>query len=105
MLLAFAQLVPARSSIEPIEGERVRGFEGDHGTRLVPRSLVHQGNLDHAGASNVASKEEIVMATINERARTDHPHSTAKIGGHPIHPMLIPFPIVCFIGVLVTDIV
>ena len=34
-----------------------------------------------------------------------HPHSTAKIGGHPIHPMLIPFPIVCFIGVLVTDIV
>jgi uncharacterized membrane protein len=34
-----------------------------------------------------------------------HPRSTAKIGGHPIHPMLIPFPIVCFIGVLVTDIV
>ncbi|HWI89296.1 MAG TPA: DUF2231 domain-containing protein [Sphingomicrobium sp.] len=35
----------------------------------------------------------------------NHPRSTAKIGGHPIHPMLIPFPIVCFIGVLVTDIV
>jgi len=35
----------------------------------------------------------------------DHPPSTAKIGGHPIHPMLIPFPIVCFIGTLVTDIV
>ena len=34
-----------------------------------------------------------------------HPRSTAKIGDHPIHPMLIPFPIVCFIGVLVTDIV
>jgi uncharacterized membrane protein len=34
-----------------------------------------------------------------------HPRSTAQIGGHPIHPMLIPFPIVCFIGVLVTDIV
>ncbi|HET7317148.1 MAG TPA: DUF2231 domain-containing protein [Sphingomicrobium sp.] len=34
-----------------------------------------------------------------------HPHSTAKIGGHPIHPMLIPFPIVCFVGTLVTDIV
>ncbi|HET7604729.1 MAG TPA: DUF2231 domain-containing protein [Sphingomicrobium sp.] len=45
------------------------------------------------------------MATPNERTRTDHPHSTAKIGAHPIHPMLIPFPIVCFIGVLVTDIV
>jgi len=35
----------------------------------------------------------------------NHPRSTAKIGGHPIHPMLIPFPIVCFIGTLVTDIV
>ena len=34
-----------------------------------------------------------------------HPRSTAKIGGHPIHPMLIPFPIVCFIGTLVCDIV
>ena len=35
----------------------------------------------------------------------NHPRSTAKIGGHPIHPMLVQFPIVCFIGVLVTDIV
>jgi uncharacterized membrane protein len=34
-----------------------------------------------------------------------HPRSTAQISGHPIHPMLIPFPIVCFIGTLVTDIV
>jgi uncharacterized membrane protein len=30
--------------------------------------------------------------------------STAQIAGHPIHPMLVPFPIVCFIGTLVTDI-
>jgi uncharacterized membrane protein len=44
------------------------------------------------------------MATSNNGGH-DHPHSTAKIAGHPIHPMLIPFPIVCFIGVLVTDIV
>ena len=44
------------------------------------------------------------MASSNEGLH-GHPHSTAKIGGHPIHPMLIPFPIVCFIGVLVTDIV
>ena len=34
-----------------------------------------------------------------------NPRSTAKIGGHPIHPMLVPFPIVCFIGAFVTDIV
>ena len=34
-----------------------------------------------------------------------HPHSTAQTGGHPIHPMLIPFPIAFFVGTLVTDIV
>lgn len=34
-----------------------------------------------------------------------HPRSTARIGDHPIHPMLVSFPIVCFIGALVTDIV
>ena len=31
--------------------------------------------------------------------------STARISGHPIYPMLVPFPIACFIGALVTDIV
>jgi uncharacterized membrane protein len=30
--------------------------------------------------------------------------STAQIAGHPIHPMLVPVPIVCFIGALLTDI-
>lgn len=34
-----------------------------------------------------------------------HPQSTAKIGGHPIHPMLIPFPIVCFILTFAADII
>ncbi|BAM90044.1 conserved membrane hypothetical protein [Bradyrhizobium oligotrophicum S58] len=29
---------------------------------------------------------------------------TATVARHPIHPMLVPFPIVCFIGALVTDI-
>lgn len=33
----------------------------------------------------------------------DHPRSTAKIGGHPIHPMLIPFPITCLVGAFVSD--
>lgn len=44
------------------------------------------------------------MATLRKGSHA-HPQSTARIGTHPIHPMLIPFPIVCFIGVLVTDIV
>ena len=34
----------------------------------------------------------------------DFPRSTAKIGGHPIHPMLVPIPITCFVGTLLTDI-
>jgi uncharacterized membrane protein len=33
----------------------------------------------------------------------DTPHSTAGVGGHPIHPMLVPFPIACFVGAFVTD--
>src|SRR5205085_3165448 len=34
----------------------------------------------------------------------DHPKSTASIAGHPIHPMLIPFPIAFLVGALLTDI-
>ena len=30
--------------------------------------------------------------------------STARIAGHPIHPMLVPIPIACFVGTLLTDI-
>ncbi|MGY3533977.1 DUF2231 domain-containing protein [Bradyrhizobium sp. USDA 4452] len=37
-------------------------------------------------------------------AHSVNPASTARIGTHPIHPMLVPFPIACFVGALVTDI-
>lgn len=30
-------------------------------------------------------------------------HSTARIGSHPIHSMLVPVPIVCFVGTLLSD--
>ena len=33
-----------------------------------------------------------------------NPKSTAKIAGHPIHPMIIPFPIVFFVSTFVVDI-
>ena len=45
------------------------------------------------------------MANNEDGTRPGHPQSTAKIADHPIHPMLIPFPIVCFVGAFVTDIV
>jgi uncharacterized membrane protein len=34
---------------------------------------------------------------------SDQPYSTARIARHPIHPMLVPFPIACFVGTLLTD--
>jgi uncharacterized membrane protein len=36
---------------------------------------------------------------------TETPRSTARIGRHPIHPMLVSVPITCFVGTLITDIV
>ena len=32
-----------------------------------------------------------------------NPKSTAQIAGHPIHPMLIPFPVACFVLAFVSD--
>src|SRR5689334_2413986 len=34
-----------------------------------------------------------------------NPKSTASIAGHPIHPMLIPFPIAFFVATFVCDLV
>jgi uncharacterized membrane protein len=34
-----------------------------------------------------------------------NPKSTAQIAGHPIHPMLIPFPIAFFVATFVCDVV
>jgi uncharacterized membrane protein len=34
-----------------------------------------------------------------------NPKSTAQIAGHPIHPMLIPFPIAFFVATFVCDLV
>jgi uncharacterized membrane protein len=34
---------------------------------------------------------------------TENPPSTASVAGHPLHAMLVPFPIVCFVGTFVTD--
>jgi uncharacterized membrane protein len=36
---------------------------------------------------------------------TCNPPSTANVGGHPIHPMLVYFPIAFFVGALVTDLI
>jgi uncharacterized membrane protein len=40
----------------------------------------------------------------NDTPRGGHPRSTVQIAGHPLHPMLVQFPIVCFILTLIFDI-
>jgi uncharacterized membrane protein len=35
----------------------------------------------------------------------NNPRSTASIAGHPVHPMLVPFPIAFFVGAFVTDLI
>jgi uncharacterized membrane protein len=37
-------------------------------------------------------------------ARGGNPRSTVQIAGHPLHPMLVQFPIVCFILTFIFDI-
>jgi uncharacterized membrane protein len=34
-----------------------------------------------------------------------NPRSTASIAGHPLHAMVVPIPLTCFIGAFVTDLV
>jgi uncharacterized membrane protein len=36
---------------------------------------------------------------------SSNPHSTAQIAGHPIHPMLIPFPVAFLVATLVCDLI
>jgi uncharacterized membrane protein len=36
---------------------------------------------------------------------TGNPHSTAQIAGHPIHPMLVPFPIAFLVATFVSDLI
>jgi uncharacterized membrane protein len=61
-------------------------------------------------------KRPAPLAITSQEAATTHseqimlsefpqPRSIASIGGHPIHPMLVPFPIVCFVGAFATDLV
>jgi uncharacterized membrane protein len=34
-----------------------------------------------------------------------NPRSTVRLGGRPLHAMLVPIPVVCFVATLITDIV
>jgi uncharacterized membrane protein len=53
---------------------------------------------------NLRPDVEVEIDTFLEVPMTN-PRSTASIGGHPIHPMLIPFPVAFFVATLVCDVV
>ena len=55
------------------------------------------------GTSIGRSRLTDVPVDENRTELRERPLSTAKVAGHPIHPMLVPFPITCFVGTLGTD--
>jgi uncharacterized membrane protein len=70
------------------------------------RDLVMQP-ASNLGSCLVARRADIqAPAPTGELDVSDlNPQSTAKIAGHPLHPMIIPFPIAFFVSALVTDLV
>jgi uncharacterized membrane protein len=69
-----------------------------------PSPLVRTRGGNRARTCGIyGSETEEIMSDL-DRDDHRHPRSTARIGGHPIHPMLVPIPIVCFIGAFVADI-
>jgi uncharacterized membrane protein len=47
--------------------------------------------------------QDIIPAATTATSTETNPTSTARIARHPIHPMLVSFPIACFVGTLLTD--
>lgn len=78
---------------ESAQGRRVRSA---HGLLHNGRNL-HRGPELAARAGGQSHTRPIVQEDVRVR-------STAQIAGHPIHPMLVPIPIACFVGALLTDI-
>jgi uncharacterized membrane protein len=57
-------------------------------------------------ARNLRLREDVALCTeIRRRCAMANPRSTASIAGHPIHPMLITFPVAFFISTFVCDLV
>src|SRR5712672_224857 len=47
--------------------------------------------------------QDVIPAATTETSTETNPASTARVATHPIHPMLVSFPIACFVGTLLTD--
>jgi len=63
--------------------------------RIFLYARQHSEGTGVGGICWLKSEGSFAMAT--------NPRSTAQVGGHPIHPMVIAFPIACFVLTLVSD--
>src|SRR5437764_3691432 len=61
--------------------------------------------LTERSRATTGAGHEVRRAETAAARRPANPRSTASISGHPIHPMLIPFPIAFFVATFVCDVV
>jgi len=69
---------------------------------------VPAGSFCCAGGGNRAEARCVSTQSGGSRRKEEtmsNPRSTAQIAGHPIHPMLVPFPVAFFTATLVCDLV
>jgi len=71
---------------------------GTTGTGGDPDSAMHRVRL-----RNPADEKWLKGPRTSLLEASMNPKSTAQIAGHPIHPMLIPFPIACFVLAFLSD--
>jgi uncharacterized membrane protein len=67
-------------------------------------SDLHDYDVGSTQAST-GSAYRVTRAEPRARLPERNPRSTASIAGHPIHPMLVPFPIAFFVATFVCDLV
>src|SRR6476660_7243262 len=109
-----------RTAVEPIERERVAGLVRGHvalrllrhgrpGQRCIsarpfgflsrPQQWRKSGNFARAAESNASERRSEAMPDAMARP----PARLIAVARHSIYGMLLPVPVVCFIGVLVSD--
>lgn len=88
----------------------MRLFFGDPTARPLvqaDRNSIGAASVSAAGTDerSAVSTSGTVTSVMLQPAPVARPtiRSTARIGSHPIHPILVPIPIACFVGTLLTD--
>jgi uncharacterized membrane protein len=69
------------------------------------REVVGADGVDVSMAEAMQEGPVTLLSAARQTAGEEirNPRSTASIAGHSIHAMLVPLPMVCFVGALITD--